>query len=150
MTGLIGQYAHGNEPSHHIAYIYSYLDRPEETQRLVRQITTDFYKNKPDGLIGNDDCGQMSAWYMFSAMGFYPMNPVSGEFVFGAPQIPAAQINVGNGKVFSMEAKNLSEKNLYVEKIELNGELYTEKFITYADIMNGSSLVFYMTDKPAK
>ena len=150
VTGLIGQYAHGNEPSHHIAYIYSYLDRPEETQRLVRQITTDFYKNKPDGLIGNDDCGQMSAWYMFSAMGFYPMNPVSGEFVFGAPQIPAAQINVGNGKVFSMEAKNLSEKNLYVEKIELNGELYTEKFITYADIMNGSSLVFYMTDKPAK
>ncbi len=85
VTGLIGQYAHGNEPSHHVAYIYSYLDRPEETQRLVRQITTNFYRNKPDGLIGNDDCGQMSAWYMFSAMGFYPVNPVSGELVFGAP-----------------------------------------------------------------
>lgn len=148
VTGLIGQYAHGNEPSHHIAYIYSYLDRPEETQRLVRQITTDFYKNKPDGLIGNDDCGQMSAWYMFSAMGFYPMNPVNGEFVLGAPQIEGAKISVGNGKWFTMEAKNLSEKNMYVEKVELNGEEYTERYITYKDIMSGSSLVFYMTDTP--
>lgn len=148
VTGLIGQYAHGNEPSHHIAYIYSYLDRPEETQRLVRQITTDFYKNKPDGLIGNDDCGQMSAWYMFSAMGFYPMNPVNGEFVLGAPQIKGAKISVGNGKWFTMEAKNLSENNMYVEKVELNGEEYTERYITYKDIMSGSSLVFYMTDTP--
>ena len=149
VTGLIGQYAHGNEPSHHVAYIYSYLDRPEETQRLVRQICTDFYKNKPDGLIGNDDCGQMSAWYMFSALGFYPMNPVSGEFVFGAPQVPMAKINVGNGKWFTMEAKNLSKENLYVEKIELNGQPYDNKFITYQDIMNGSSLVFYMTSGDA-
>ena len=150
VTGLIGQYAHGNEPSHHVAYIYPYLDRPEETQRLVRQICTDFYKNKPDGLIGNDDCGQMSAWYMFSALGFYPMNPVSGEFVFGAPQIPLARIDVGNGKTFTMEAKNLSEENLYVEKIELNGQAYDKKFITYQDIMNGSSLVFYMTNEVKK
>lgn len=146
VTGLIGQYAHGNEPSHHVAYIYSYLDRPEETQRLVRQITTDFYKNKPDGLIGNDDCGQMSAWYMFSAMGFYPLNPANGEFVLGAPQIEGAKINVGNGKFFTMEAKNLSDKNMYVEKVELNGQPYTLKHITYKDIMSGSSLVFYMTD----
>lgn len=149
VTGLIGQYAHGNEPSHHVAYIYQYLDRPEETQRLVRQITTDFYKNKPDGLIGNDDCGQMSAWYMFSAMGFYPMNPVNGEFVLGAPQIKGAKIDVGNGKYFTMTANNLSDKNMYVEKIELNGIEYTEKFITYKDIMAGSTLVFYMTDKVA-
>ncbi len=150
VTGLIGQYAHGNEPSHHVAYIYSYLDRPEETQRLVRQICTDFYKNKPDGLIGNDDCGQMSAWYMFSAMGFYPMNPASGEFVFGAPQIPSARIDVGNGKTFTMEAKNLSKENLYVEKIELNGQPYDKKFITYQDIMNGSKLVFYMTSEATR
>ncbi len=148
VTGLIGQYAHGNEPSHHVAYIYSYLDRPEETQRLVRQITKDFYKNKSDGLIGNDDCGQMSAWYMFSAMGFYPMNPVSGEFVIGAPQIEGAKINVGNGKFFTMEAKNLSENNMYVEKVELNGKDLTKKFITYKDIMSGGTLVFYMTDSP--
>ncbi|MGI6049054.1 MAG: glycoside hydrolase domain-containing protein, partial [Petrimonas sp.] len=111
---------------------------------------TDFYKNKPDGLIGNDDCGQMSAWYMFSALGFYPMNPVSGEFVFGAPQIPSARIDVGNGKTFTMEAKNLSKENLYVEKIELNGQTYDKKFITYQDIMNGSSLVFYMTNEVKK
>ncbi len=146
VTGLIGQYAHGNEPSHHVAYIYSYLDRPEETQYLVRQICTDFYKNKPDGLIGNDDCGQMSAWYMFSALGFYPMNPVSGEFVLGAPQLPSAKINVGNGKWFTMEAKNLSEHNLYVEKVELNGQPYDKKTISYDDIMGGATLVFYMTD----
>lgn len=145
VTGLIGQYAHGNEPSHHIAYIYMYLDRPEDTQRLICQICNDFYQNKPDGLIGNDDCGQMSAWYMFSAMGFYPVNPVSGELVFGAPQLPKTTLNLDNGKTFTIEAINLSEENMYIEKIELNGSIYTEKFITYDDIMNGGELTFYMT-----
>lgn len=145
VTGLIGQYAHGNEPSHHIAYIYMYLDRPEDTQRLIRQICNDFYQNKPDGLIGNDDCGQMSAWYMFSAMGFYPVNPVSGELVFGAPQLPKTTLNLDNGKTFTIDAINLSEENIYIEKIELNGSIYTEKFITYDDIMNGGELTFYMT-----
>jgi predicted alpha-1,2-mannosidase len=145
VTGLIGQYAHGNEPSHHIAYIYMYLDRPEDTQRLIRQICNDFYQNKPDGLIGNDDCGQMSAWYMFSAMGFYPVNPVSGELVFGAPQLPKTTLNLDNGKTFTIEAINLSEENMYIEKLELNGSIYTEKFITYDDIMNGGELTFYMT-----
>lgn len=145
VTGLIGQYAHGNEPSHHIAYIYMYLDRPEDTQRLIRQICNDFYQNKPDGLIGNDDCGQMSAWYIFSAMGFYPVNPVSGELVFGAPQLPKTTLNLDNGKTFTIEAINLSEENMYIEKIELNGSIYTEKFITYDYIMNGGELTFYMT-----
>lgn len=126
VTGLIGQYAHGNEPSHHVAYIYAYLDRPWETERLVRQICNDFYKNRPDGLIGNDDCGQMSAWYIFSAMGFYPMNPASGEFVLGAPQVKSASINVGNGKRFTVEAKELSEENLHVERVELNGSPTTK------------------------
>ncbi|MDD4777180.1 MAG: GH92 family glycosyl hydrolase [Fermentimonas sp.] len=147
VTGLIGQYAHGNEPSHHVAYIYMYLDRPEDTQRLIRQICNDFYQNKPDGLIGNDDCGQMSAWYMFSAMGFYPVNPVSGELVFGAPQLPKTTINLGNDKTFTTEAVNLSEENIYIEKIELNGLPYSEKFITYDDIMKGGTLTFYMTSK---
>lgn len=146
VTGLIGQYAHGNEPSHHVAYIYNYLDRPEETQRLVRQITTDFYQNKPDGLIGNDDCGQMSAWYLFSAMGFYPMNPVSSELVFGAPQLPKVTLHLADGKTFAMEARNLSAENMYVDKIEWNGQPYDQKFITYADIMGGGTLTFYMTD----
>ncbi len=148
VTGLIGQYAHGNEPSHHVAYLYNWLDRPEETQRLVRQITTDFYQNKPDGLIGNDDCGQMSAWYLFSAMGFYPVNPVSGELVFGAPQLPKVSITVGDGKTFTMEAKNLSAENMYVDKIEWNGQPYDRKFITYDQIMGGGSLVFHMTHSP--
>jgi iron complex outermembrane receptor protein len=103
------------------------------------------YQNKPDGLIGNDDCGQMSAWYMFSAMGFYPVNPVSGELVFGAPQLPKTTLNLDNGKTFTIEAINLSEENMYIEKIELNGSIYTEKFITYDDIMNGGELTFYMT-----
>ncbi len=148
VTGLIGQYAHGNEPSHHVAYIYNWLDRPEETQRLVRQITTDFYRNKPDGLIGNDDCGQMSAWYLFSAMGFYPVNPVSGELVFGAPQLPKVSIAVGEGKTFTMEAKDLSAENLYVDRIEWNGLPCVRNFITYDQIMGGGSLVFHMTDRP--
>ncbi len=146
VTGLIGQYAHGNEPSHHVAYLYNYLDRPGETQRLVRQITTDFYRNKPDGLIGNDDCGQMSAWYLFSAMGFYPMNPVSGELVFGAPQLPKVTLQLADGKSFTMEARSLSAENMYVDKIEWNGQPYDQKFITYADIMGGGTLVFHMTD----
>lgn len=147
VTGLIGQYAHGNEPSHHIAYIYNYLDRPQDAQKLIRQITDGFYKNKPDGLIGNDDCGQMSAWYMFSVLGFYPVNPVSGEFVIGAPQIPYAKINVGNGKYFTMEAKKLSKENMYIEKIELNGKIINSKTISYKDIMNGGNIKFYMTNQ---
>ncbi|MDD4604745.1 MAG: GH92 family glycosyl hydrolase [Dysgonamonadaceae bacterium] len=146
VTGLIGQYAHGNEPSHHVTYIYPYLDRPKEAQKLIRQICTDFYKAQPDGLIGNDDCGQMSAWFLFSSLGFYPLDPVSGEYVIGAPQVPEATIPLANGKRFSMKAENLSVNNLYVDRIELNGEAYDKKTISYKDIMNGADLVFYMTD----
>lgn len=149
VTGLIGQYAHGNEPSHHIAYIYNYLDKPEVTQQLVRKITREFYQNKPDGLIGNDDCGQMSAWYMFSVLGFYPVNPVEGEMVFGAPQVPQATIHLEGGKTFVVRAENLSDDNLYVERIELNGNPYNKMSIAYSDIMNGGELVFFMTNKPA-
>ena len=150
VTGLIGQYAHGNEPSHHVTYIYPYLDRPKDAQKLIRQICTDFYKARPDGLIGNDDCGQMSAWFLFSSLGFYPLDPVSGEFVIGAPQVPSARIPLPNGKTFRMKAENLSVQNLYVEKIELNGKAYDKKTISYKDIMNGANLVFYMTDNAAE
>src|SRR5690606_21653295 len=108
VTGLIGQYAHGNEPSHHIVYLYNYVDKPKKAQELIHKICRDFYKNKPDGLIGNEDCGQMSAWYIFSALGFYPVDPVSGEFVFGAPQIPFARINISEDKTFTVRAVNLS------------------------------------------
>ncbi|NLZ95001.1 MAG: glycoside hydrolase family 92 protein, partial [Bacteroidales bacterium] len=109
-------------------------------------ISTDFYKAQPDGLIGNDDCGQMSAWFLFSSIGFYPLNPVSGEYVIGAPQVPAATISMANGNTFTMKAENLSVNNLYVEKIELNGKPYTKKTISHKDIMDGANLVFYMTD----
>lgn len=143
-TGLIGQYAHGNEPSHHVAYLYTYLNKPGKTQELIRKICTDFYKNSPDGLIGNDDCGQMSAWYLFSTMGFYPVNPVSGEFRIGAPQLPYMKIDVGNGYSFRIIAKNLSAENMYVDKIKLNGKPYDKGFITYDDIMKGGKLEFYM------
>src|SRR5690606_6792510 len=147
VTGLIGQYAHGNEPSHHIVYLYNYVDKPKKAQELIHKICRDFYKNKPDGLIGNEDCGQMSAWYIFSALGFYPVDPVSGEFVFGAPQIPFARINISEDKIFTVRAVNLSEDNIFVDRIEWNGKPYNRKYIDYKSIMSGGELTFYMTNE---
>lgn len=144
VTGLIGQYAHGNEPSHHVTYLYTLAGRPERTQELVRQIFDTQYLPKPDGLCGNDDCGQMSAWYMLSAMGFYPVNPVSGEFVFGAPQLPSITLHLPGGKKFTVVAEGLSKEHLYVDKIYLNGKRYNKHYIHYADIMKGGKLVFKM------
>jgi predicted alpha-1,2-mannosidase len=148
VTGLIGQYAHGNEPSHHVSYLYALAGKPWKTQELIRKIFDRFYLSKPDGLCGNDDCGQMSAWYIFSAMGFYPVNPVGGEYVLGAPQIPKIELKLPEGKTFVMEALNLSKENRYVRSIELNGRAYTGKSILHNDIMNGGRLIFTMTDKP--
>ena len=144
VTGLIGQYAHGNEPSHHVAYLYTMAGKPERTQELIRQIFDTQYRPEPDGLCGNDDCGQMSAWYMFSAMGFYPVDPVSGNYVFGAPQMPKIVLNLGNGKTFTVIAEGISEENKYVESITLNGQPYTKNYITHEDIVNGGTLVFKM------
>lgn len=144
VTGLIGQYAQGNEPSHHVAYIYSYLGRPWRTEELIREINDKFYINKPDGLCGNDDCGQMSAWYMFSSMGFYPMNPTGGEFVLGAPQMPKITINLKDGKTFTVIAENLSDANKYVQSVSLNGVPLNARTINYKDIMNGGTLTFVM------
>ncbi|MCR8558351.1 GH92 family glycosyl hydrolase [Mucilaginibacter sp. BJC16-A38] len=147
VTGLIGQYAHGNEPNHHVAYLYTEAGNPAKTQQLVRQIIDQFYLNKPDGLSGNDDCGQMSAWYLFSAMGFYPVNPADGRYIFGAPQLDKITIVVPGKKAFIIEAKNLSAGNKYVQSITLNGVSYTKNYITHRDIMNGGKLVFVMGDK---
>ena len=144
VTGLIGQYAHGNEPSHHVTYLYALAGRPERTQELIRQIFDTQYRPEPDGLCGNDDCGQMSAWYMFSAMGFYPVDPVSGNYVFGAPQMPKIVLNLADGKTFTVIAEGISEENKYVESITLNGEPYTKNYITHEDIVNGGTLVFKM------
>jgi predicted alpha-1,2-mannosidase len=144
VTGLIGQYAHGNEPSHHVAYLYNYVNQPHKTQKLIREIFDRFYQAKPDGLCGNDDCGQMSAWYIFSAIGFYPVDPVSLEYVIGAPQIPKASLKLANGKVFTIEAHNLSEVNQYVKSVKLNGKPLEGFKIKHADIMAGGKLEFVM------
>lgn len=149
VTGLIGQYAHGNEPSHHVTYLYALAGRPERTQELIREIFDTQYRPEPDGLCGNDDCGQMSAWYMFSAMGFYPVDPVSARYVFGAPQMPKFVLNLAGDKTFTIEARGLSEANKYVESIELDGKPYTLPYITHEDIVKGGSLVYHMTDRPA-
>ena len=148
VSGLIGQYAHGNEPSHHVAYLFTLLDEPQKTQELVREIVDTFYRNEPDGLAGNDDCGQMSAWYMFSAMGFYPVDPVGGEYVFGAPQLKKMTLQLPENKIFSIEAKNLSPQNKYVQSILLNGKNYDKKSIHHKDIMSGGSLIFTMGSQP--
>ena len=150
VSGFIGQYAHGNEPSHHVAYLYNYVGQPWKTQELIAEIFERFYQPRPDGLCGNDDCGQMSAWYIFSAMGFYPVDPISGEYVLGAPQIDKVTIHLTEERSFTVEAKNLSKKNKYVESVELNGRPVKGLTIKHDDIMSGGHLVFTMTDKPVK
>ncbi|MBQ0033089.1 MAG: GH92 family glycosyl hydrolase, partial [bacterium] len=148
VTGLIGQYVHGNEPSHHVIYFFSLLGRPDLAARYVREVFDRFYLPKPDGLCGNDDCGQMSAWYLFSAMGFYPFNPCGGEYVIGAPQVPKARVKVkGEGeqwKLFTVVARGLSKENKYVKSVTLNGKPITDWKIRHADIMKGGELVFEM------
>ena len=150
ISGLIGQYAHGNEPSHHIAYMYNYLQKPWKTAYRVRDIMNKFYTSKPDGLIGNEDCGQMSAWYVFSALGFYPVNPASGEYVIGSPMVDQSIILVQNGKTFRVNTINNSGKNVYIQSALLNGKPYTKTFITHQDIMNGGVLELTMGNKPSK
>lgn len=144
VTGLIGQYAHGNEPSHHVTFLYALAGKPERTQELIRQIFDTQYKNKPDGLCGNDDCGQMSAWYIFNAMGFYPVDPVSANYVFGAPQMPKIVLHLPDGKTFTVIAENLSKEHKYIESITLNGEPYTKNYIAHGDIVKGGTLVYQM------
>ena len=150
ITGLIGQYAHGNEPSHHMAYLYNYVGKPYKTQQLVHRISSDLYANKPDGLSGNEDCGQMSAWYVMSALGFYPVTPGSMQYVLGSPRFDLANINLENGNVFSVKAPNISEENIYIQSVSYNGKPYAKSYITYDMIANGGELEFDMTSQPNK
>lgn len=145
VTGLVGQYVHGNEPSHHVLYFYPQIGHPEKAAERIREVFDRFYLTKPDGLCGNDDCGQMSAWYLFSAMGFYPFNPCGGEYVIGAPQVPKVTLNLANGKTFTMTAKNLSMENKYVQSVILNGKPVSGFVLKHADVMAGGELVFEMT-----
>jgi hypothetical protein len=148
VTGLIGQYAHGNEPSHHAAYLFNYVGKAWKTQALCRQIMRDFYTSKPDGLIGNEDCGQMSAWFVFSAMGFYPVCPGDNKYVLGSPIFDKITINLENGKQFIIIAQNQSDNNVYIQSVTLNGNPYTQSYITYNDIKDGGTLEFVMGEEP--
>ena len=144
ISGLIGQYAHGNEPSHHIAYMYAALGQPQKAAQRVRQILTTLYSNKTDGLSGNEDCGQMSAWYVWSAMGMYPMNPASGQYVFGSPIVNNATITLLSGKTFNVVVKNNSQKNITVRKAILNGKILANPFVTHQQIQQGGTLILEM------
>jgi len=144
---MIGQYAHANEPGHHIIYLYAFTDEPKTGQKYIRKVITEFHNNTVDGMIGNDDCGQMSAWYVLSCLGFYPVNPASNKFVIGAPQINKATLHLSNGKNFVIVADNLSEDNMYVQKIYLNNKPLDQNYIVYDDIMNRGNLRFSMSDK---
>ena len=148
----MGQYCHGNEPSHHVVYLLRYAGREARQAELVRDVFEKFYVNKPDGLCGNDDCGQMSAWYLFSAMGFYPMNPASGEYVLGAPQLPKIVLHLPTytGKTFTVLAKNLSAENKYVKSVARNGVPLEGFTIRHEDILEGGELVFEMTGTPPR
>lgn len=150
ITGMIGQYAHGNEPSHHILYLYPFVGQQWKTAEKVREVFNKFYKATPDGLIGNEDCGQMSAWYIFSSLGFYPVNPVNGVFVFGSPLADEASIHLNNGKKFKVRAVNNSANNKYIQSVKLNGKDYTKAYINYQDIMKGGSLEYTMGNKANK
>ncbi len=148
--GIIGNYVHGNEPSHHVAYLYNRAGAEWKTQEHVRMILKQMYHPAPDGLSGNDDCGQMSAWYIFSAMGFYPLCPGSDKYAIGSPAIEQADVHLENGKTFSVKAVNQGAQHVYVQKMTLNGQLLDRNYITHAEIMNGGELIYYMSSTPKK
>ncbi|MFB9108629.1 GH92 family glycosyl hydrolase [Flavobacterium gyeonganense] len=150
ISGLIGQYAHGNEPSHHIAYMFNHAGQPWRTQYWVRHILDTQYNTTPNGLSGNEDCGQMSAWYVFSSMGLYPMNPASGEYEIGSPIFEKATINLEGGKAFVIEAENVSEKNFYIQSATLNGVPFNTTTISHQQIVQGGILHFVMGSEPNK
>jgi len=150
LTGLIGQYAHGNEPSHHVAYMYNWAGQPWKTQERVHQIVNTMYLNKPDGLCGNDDCGQMSAWYIFSSLGFYPVCHGSGQYAIGSPSVKQSIMQLGGGKKLTIIANNLSEKNIYIRSVTLNGKPLNKSIFKHSDIANGGELIFDIGNRPNK
>ena len=148
--GLIGNYVHGNEPGHHIPYLYNWTKSPWKTQERVRMILATMYGNEEDGLCGNDDAGQMSAWYIFSALGFYPLSPGADQYAIGSPNVKAATLNLENGKVFSIKTENQGIDNIYIQKITLNGEALKRNYLLHSDIANGGELVYYLGASPNK
>ena len=149
-TGMIGQYAHGNEPSHHVIYLYNKVRQPWKAQKYAAEVMHKLYFNAPAGLCGNEDCGQMSAWYVFSAMGFYPVNPVSGEYEIGTPLFPEMRLNLKNGKTFTVLAPNVSRENIYIQSVKVNGKPYDKSYVTHQQIMDGATVEFVMGNQPGE
>ena len=149
ITGLIGQYAHGNEPSHHMAYLYNYIGKCYKTQKYVKQILDEQYSNLPDGLSGNEDCGQMSSWYVLSSLGFYCVTPGLDYYTIGTPLFEKASLNLKNGNTFVIKANNVSEKNFYIQSATLNGEEYNKSYISHSDINSGGEIIFHMGSSPS-
>lgn len=150
MSGMTGQYAHGNEPSHHVIYMYNYAGRPDKAAPVLRKMLNEMYLDQPDGLSGNEDVGQMSAWYILSSVGLYQVDPVGGRFVIGSPLFDKATVNVGGGKTFSVVAKNNSDKNIYVQSARLNGKTLKNSYVDFNDIRHGGTLELVMGPKPSK
>ena len=150
MSGMTGQYAHGNEPSHHVIYMYNYAGRPDKAAPLLRKMLNEMYLDQPDGLSGNEDVGQMSAWYILSSVGLYQVDPVGGRFVIGSPLFDKATVNVGGGKTFTVVAKNNSDKNIYVQSARLNGRTLKNSYVDFNDIRHGGTLELVMGPKPSK
>ena len=150
ISGLIGQYAHGNEPSHHVLYMYNYAGEPWKGQKLIRQVFDEMYKNAEDGLSGNEDVGQMSAWYVISTLGLYQVEPAGGKYVFGSPLFDEATVQLPEGKTFTVKALDNSPENVYVQSVRWNGKPYTKSYLLYKDIMGGGTLEFTMGPNPSK
>ena len=149
-SGFVGQYAHGNEPSHHVAYLYTCAGEPWKTQKYVAHIMNNLYNDTSSGYAGNDDCGEMSAWYIFGALGFYPVNPASGEYIIGTPMLEEATIHLPDGKTFAIKAPRKKGNEIYIRSIKLNGKKHTKNYITHQDILNGGTLEFVMSATPQK
>ncbi len=147
-TGMIGQYAHGNEPSHHVIYLYNKVKQPWKTQQYAAKVMHELYTNEPGGLCGNEDCGQMSAWYVFSAMGFYPVDPISGQYEIGTPMFPRVELKLANGKTFTISAPAVSRENIYIQSVKVNGEPYKKSYLTHDLIMSGATVEFEMGATP--
>lgn len=150
MSGMTGQYAHGNEPSHHVIYMYNYAGRPDKAAPMLRKMLNEMYLDQPDGLSGNEDVGQMSAWYILSSVGLYQVDPVGGRFVIGSPLFDKSTVNVGGGKTFTVVAKNNSDKNIYVQSARLNGKTLKNSYVDFNDIRRGGTLELVMSPKPSK
>lgn len=149
-TGMIGQYAHGNEPSHHVIYLFNSVNQPCKTQKYIAEVMNKLYDDTPGGICGNEDCGQMSAWYVFSAMGFYPVNPVSGQYEIGTPLFPEVKLHLENGKTFTVLAPAVSKENIYIQSVKIDKKSYNRSYITHQQIMSGSTVEFEMGNKPAQ